>query len=781
MTLPEFNECREVYTLTACSEALGILDSGCQRTVMGIFPFLKWEAKLRDMSVVKHDLPRLETDEIFKFGNNGRLKALFRVEIPVGIFGQTAILDVCIVAGQTPLLISRETTVKLGLAIDFGRQTVTSETLEVSSMPLIEHGGHLILDMMSFPKTERAYKAEVFHDLGRHEIGSDSLGEHAAPDTHPPVQTYTAGEDQWCWVTPDVCCRQHLCRRSSPFRTDTIDGASAAEFSPCCIQLRHYAELGTQVEVLRYALEQPTQVDMDAWIGETWFWKRGLGTRELLGVILSRSQFPVKPRSLRLAWSHGNRAVPQVLVDDEQPSLPAREQDPGDSPEQGGIDRGNPSTAGQSSQARHVEAHVRGGVANPLEDDAQLHASPLQSNDPTEWGPQERGEEPLPGAWDSGGRDYADRRHDVGAENALGEAVCFASGHERPARQEGQCAEELGRSGLGDNRAQHGDTGRRVGAAANSRGRGGGTASTESGSHLATSAALAAKLHEGTISAGDQDQGKDARLGDDDLFRDLFQRHRKTMNKAERAFVADRLSQHAILMTAAQTWEKGLGRKLRVLEVLAGSMSLSRNAHGWEVLQPCDLELGDDGVDLTTVEGQRLVRDQIQRQDPDLICWAPPCSDYSPLQSIWPRDPTKRAKRLLRLIQKRKQSSKLWRFCLSCIRQDETNPRPVRPRIHLVENPWTSRLGVCSTFPGVGVRVDQCRFGLKVSETSSLKVMKPTRLQCTDPQVAALLERHCACEPRKHDHIISGDKVHGQWFREQSDVGHGQRLSADTS
>ena len=192
---------------------------------------------------------------------------------------------------------------------------------------------------------------------------------------------------------------------------------------------------------------------------------------------------------------------------------------------------------------------------------------------------------------------------------------------------------------------------------------------------------------------------------------------------------------------------------------------LSRVAHerGWEALQPCDISLGDDGLDLSTRIGQRALEEQIRLYRPDFVCWAPPCSDYSPLQNILPRDPTKRAQRLTRLIKSRKLSSQLWQFCVRIIRRDvRGNETP--SRIHLVENPWTSKAWDLFQVPGFRARVDQCRFGLKVHHSSRLRVMKPTRLQCTDQTVSQLLEATCCCDPKVPDHIISGDKIGGRWL-----------------
>lgn len=47
--------------------------------------------------------------KVFCFGNNGLLKALFAVEILIWLYRKKAALPSSVVAGQTPLLLSRHT------------------------------------------------------------------------------------------------------------------------------------------------------------------------------------------------------------------------------------------------------------------------------------------------------------------------------------------------------------------------------------------------------------------------------------------------------------------------------------------------------------------------------------------------------------------------------------------------------------------------------------------------------------------------------------------------
>lgn len=123
-----------------CKEALGIVDSGCQKTVMGLFSYMSWEEKLKQTGVLPNGAVRKDSDEVFQFGNNGQLKSLFSVDLPVTVYGKIATLRVCIVAGHTPLLLSRKTLGKLGLSINFESNLISSKKLEIDQ-PL-EEAGH---------------------------------------------------------------------------------------------------------------------------------------------------------------------------------------------------------------------------------------------------------------------------------------------------------------------------------------------------------------------------------------------------------------------------------------------------------------------------------------------------------------------------------------------------------------------------------------------------------------------------------------------------------------
>ena len=93
----------------------------------GPFPFRCWEESLLEQGLLQEPITRLDADDVFQFGNHGQLKALFAADVPVTVYGVNAHLQVCVVAGHTPLLLSRATLSRLGLRIDFSKNTVSSQ------------------------------------------------------------------------------------------------------------------------------------------------------------------------------------------------------------------------------------------------------------------------------------------------------------------------------------------------------------------------------------------------------------------------------------------------------------------------------------------------------------------------------------------------------------------------------------------------------------------------------------------------------------------------------
>ena len=71
----------------------------------------------------------------------------------------------------------------------------------------------------------------------------------------------------------------------------------------------------------------------------------------------------------------------------------------------------------------------------------------------------------------------------------------------------------------------------------------------------------------------------------------------------------------------------------KVLEICTWTGNLSAEAakRGWDVISPVTLETG---YDLTTRTGRRMAMDVLEKEKPDLVVFAWPCTVWSALQNI---------------------------------------------------------------------------------------------------------------------------------------------------
>ena len=100
-------------------ELVGILDSGCQLTVMGMDTFREWEEVLARAGM---PLPaRVPSRQGFRFGNGGRLRAAFVAYLHLTIGGKSITLRTHVVAGATPFLLSKKVHKDLALTVDHRR------------------------------------------------------------------------------------------------------------------------------------------------------------------------------------------------------------------------------------------------------------------------------------------------------------------------------------------------------------------------------------------------------------------------------------------------------------------------------------------------------------------------------------------------------------------------------------------------------------------------------------------------------------------------------------
>ena len=301
-----------------CEEAVGITDSGCQQTVMGLIPFVAWEKCLKEDALIREPLSRQTSDSVFKFGNNGRLKALFAAEVPIWLYGKKAFLFVTIVAGQTPLLLSRHTLRSMHASIDFSAGVITSGQLGVDHEPIKEVGGHLALDLMNTDSCPNV----VAYMSDSHCQQTTDQNLNCSDDSNVVFH-----EDCWCWVSAAVFRRDHVvprCCRFHPNDADEMNELDIDTWTPFCIQISR-CEGQPTCEVTMFSWKSLTKSNSSSdsfWIGETWFWIESVNKREVFREILKHSSMGVTAPLLRSAWKrffalpspdgHGS-ALPYVL------------------------------------------------------------------------------------------------------------------------------------------------------------------------------------------------------------------------------------------------------------------------------------------------------------------------------------------------------------------------------------------------------------------------------------------------------------------------------------
>ena len=769
---------------------------------MGLIPFVAWEKCLKEDALIREPLSRQTSDSVFKFGNNGRLKALFAAEVPIWLYGKKAFLFVTIVAGQTPLLLSRHTLRSMHASIDFSAGVITSGQLGVDHEPIKEVGGHLVLDLMNTDSCPNvvAYMSDL----------------HCPPVTDPNLNgsddsNVVFHEDCWCWVSAAVFRRDHAVPRCCLFHPNDADEMNELDvdtWAPFCIQISR-CEGRPTCEVTMFSWKSLTKSNSSSdsfWIGETWFWIESVNKREVFREILKHSSMGVVAPLLRSAWksffappspdSYGS-ALPYVLEPGSD-SLPLGEE--GTRIHSQGQSR---STSGPSDSSAGVLIQASGEVdghrtSSDLQVGGEGQTTSGRSNTILQHQAQGRadGDGQGPSDCDSPGAEGEQGRADADASSTL----AWTSGDgSRDAFSGVSNVSNAGASNISTSGATCGTQVQEC----EERIQEGGQSRVGSGEP---------KCHVGRRSEDFEEGGRGREEGRGDPKGATGSSHQvgsgkaqgwypfgchgsqvkqRSLRKSDRAVLTDSLKSHAYverdICSAYQQCHRkevreqttGTRKSLKVLEIFCGVMTLSivAGSLGWSVMQPIDKELGRYGIDLSKPSEQKRVLDFIDREQPDLILLAPPCGDYSPLQNIMPKCPMKRWRKTQRLLWKRMKSKPLWKFTRKIMKARLDGSLKVR--LVGVENPKNSAAWKLYDIPGYPAHIDQCRFRLRLFGGKRL-VKKPTTIMCSDPEYASLLEAHCTCPKRfgrRHDHIkgsfrspdgswISHSSACGAWTRE---------------
>ena len=127
-----------------------VLDSACQRTCCGE----RWYHEHTNMLTKKFKLTpkEISCDDVFQFGKGAPQTAEFRSYLPTCLDEQQPfLLATAVLKTGIPLLGSSKLLQRLGTILNMPDGLIHFRTLGCT-MPLLKHNGHLVVDIMKFPK-----------------------------------------------------------------------------------------------------------------------------------------------------------------------------------------------------------------------------------------------------------------------------------------------------------------------------------------------------------------------------------------------------------------------------------------------------------------------------------------------------------------------------------------------------------------------------------------------------------------------------------------------------
>ena len=103
-----------------------IIDSGCATNVCGA----QWIEDFKEALTTeqRRKITEEPSNQYFSFGVGGLVKAKWKVKVPCWLNGKRGSLKTHVVEDDMPLLLSKESLVKMNLIIDFGKALLSSST-----------------------------------------------------------------------------------------------------------------------------------------------------------------------------------------------------------------------------------------------------------------------------------------------------------------------------------------------------------------------------------------------------------------------------------------------------------------------------------------------------------------------------------------------------------------------------------------------------------------------------------------------------------------------------
>ena len=131
-----------------------IVDLGCVKSVVGV----KWmRALLTEWKAQQRWFRVCPEKEVFQFGNGENLTSRYAVQFEAIVAGAHVIINMSVVSGHCPPLLSRHACTQLGLSIDCGSHSCSSKKMNVKKFGLSQaSNGHYLLAVGGFEDTEVA-------------------------------------------------------------------------------------------------------------------------------------------------------------------------------------------------------------------------------------------------------------------------------------------------------------------------------------------------------------------------------------------------------------------------------------------------------------------------------------------------------------------------------------------------------------------------------------------------------------------------------------------------
>ena len=160
---------------------MGVIDSGCGRTIFGLSTLRSFESMWKQLGWSIP--PWLEEVHQFKFGNGNIETSRQSVQMPVTLANKRGVVKAAVIQGDAPLLLSRSALKALGAVLDFQRDELN---VFCKSIPLKTKCSWSVCDPVgrSFALTKET-TAAVFTEV---------MALETAPDLDsPPVELVSKG------------------------------------------------------------------------------------------------------------------------------------------------------------------------------------------------------------------------------------------------------------------------------------------------------------------------------------------------------------------------------------------------------------------------------------------------------------------------------------------------------------------------------------------------------------------------------------------------------------